>query len=83
MDTPDLAATDLGPLEIHAASFLDVLGEEGYAPHRLTARRAALQEFTRWAEGNGLSFADVGEGHVSAFVMGLSRGRCTSPRLAA
>jgi site-specific recombinase XerD len=47
-------------------------------PHTsLTARRAVLQEFTRWAEGNGLAFADVAEGHVSAFVGSLSRGRHT------
>jgi site-specific recombinase XerD len=76
MDTPDSAA-DLGPLEIHVAAFLDALAVEGYVPHRLTARRAFLEEFARWAQGNHIPLADLSEDHVTAFVTGLSRGRGT------
>lgn len=74
MDTPDSAAPDPGPLEIHIASFLDALTAAGYVPHRLTARGVLLRAFARWAQGNRLTVADIRESHVTAFVTGRSRG---------
>jgi len=62
------AATPPGPLEVHAASFLDDLGAAGYAPRAVARRRTIVMAFVRWTQAKRVALQDLTEAHVAAFV---------------
>lgn len=60
-------------LDLEIPLFLEALIGAGYAPHKLSQRRAVLLAFTRWVQEERLTVADLSEAHITGFVARRSR----------
>lgn len=66
-------------LRVHLVTFLASLVRAGYAEETQRAKRRAVVQFAHWMRGREISFSDLNEAHVAAFLSQSSRRRRKHP----